>query len=189
MNRILMLFVGLLLLPACSKEPEPVSAPEAADVAAGKAIAEASCTGCHAMDGRGKTADIPNLAAQPQQYLVEAMHAYREGRRHHAALQELIGSFSESDIRDIAGFYAALPPLPPETFEIGGDAVYQEGAEVAERCTGCHGERGISNTPGVPSLAGQQPAYLIVSTQEYASGRRGHAEKEQMLKGLQQIDI
>ena len=141
------------------------------------------------MDGRGKTAEIPNLAAQPQQYLVEAMHAYREGRRHHAALQELIGSFSESDIRNIAGYYAALPPLPPETFEMGEDAVYQEGAEVAERCTGCHGERGISNTPGVPSLAGQQPAYLIISTQEYAGGQRGHAEKEQMLKGLQQVDI
>lgn len=182
------LFAGLLLLSACSESPEPVTVPEV-DTGAGQAIAQANCTGCHAMDGRGKTAEIPNLAAQPEQYLVEAMHAYREGRRHHAALQELIGSFNESDIRNIAGFYASLPPLPPEAAEPVGDAVYTEGAEVAERCAGCHGARGISDTPGVPSLAGQQPAYLIVSTQEYASGRRGHAGKEEMLKGLQQVDI
>ena len=70
-----------------------------------------------------------------------------------------------------------------------GDIAYQEGAEVAAGCTGCHGEHGVSTTPGIPSLAGQQPAYLMVSTQEYASGSRGHAEKEEMLRGLGEVDI
>lgn len=141
------------------------------------------------MDGRGRTAEIPNLAAQPEEYLVEAMNAYREGRRHHAALQELFGSFSGASIRNIAAFYSALPPLPPEAIEVADGHVYREGAEVARRCTGCHGEQGISDSRGVPSLAGQQPAYLIVSTQEYASGERGHAGKEEMLRGLQQVDV
>ena len=27
-------------------------------------MAEASCAGCHGLDGRGETGDIPNLAAQ-----------------------------------------------------------------------------------------------------------------------------
>ena len=66
---------------------------------------------------------------------------------------------------------------------------YQEGAEVAAICAGCHGENGYSTTPGIPSLAGQQPAYLIVSTLEYARGNRGHQEKEEMLQGLGQVDI
>ena len=117
------------------------------------------------------------------------MHAYRDGRRHHAALQELITGFSETDIRNIAYYFAGLAPVQSESVAATGDVAYQEGSEVAAGCMSCHGDRGISNTPGIPSLAGQQPVYLMVSTQEYASGTRGHAEKEEMLQGLGEVDI
>ena len=56
-------------------------------------------------------------------------------------------------------------------------------------CIDCHGERGHSMTPDVPNLAGQHPMYLIVATQEYASGERDNAEKEAMLSGLDNVDI
>jgi cytochrome c553 len=56
-------------------------------------------------------------------------------------------------------------------------------------CARCHGERGFSTTPGVPNLAGQHPMYLIIATQEYASGARDNAEKEAMLQGLDNVDI
>jgi cytochrome c553 len=115
------------------------------------------------------------------------MHAYREGRRHHAALQDLIAGFSEAQISDIAAYFASLSAVqasPP-----GGEEAYRQGAEFAAVCIDCHGERGVSTTEGVPSLAGQQPAYLIVATQEYADGSRGHVEKEEMLRGLDQVDI
>jgi len=187
MKKILPAICVFLMLAACSEEHEP--SVSAVDINAGKSIAAANCSACHASDGRGKTAEIPNLAAQPADYLVEAMHAYRGGQRHHAALQELIAAFSESDIRNIAGYFASLPPLILIPDGAGGDVAYLEGAEFAAACIGCHGERGISSTPGIPSLAGQQPVYLIVSTQEYASGSRGHAEKEEMLQGLEQLDI
>jgi len=187
MKKVIYGVLVLLFLSACSEEPAPVE--QAVDIDAGKRIAQADCSACHGLDGRGRTADIPNLAAQPADYLVEAMHAYREDRRHHAALQDLITGFSEADIRNIAGYFAALPPVPPTPASAEGDAAYREGAEVAAVCTGCHGENGVSTTAGIPSLAGQQPVYLIVSTQEYASGGRGHAEKEQMLQGLGEVDI
>lgn len=180
--------IGLALcLAACSPEQEPPAA--TADAEAGKLIVLANCTGCHAPDGRGKTSEIPNLAAQSAEYLVEAMLAYRNGSRHHAALQDLITGFSEPDIRNIAAYFSELPALPPSSAETAGDIVYLQGAETAALCTGCHGENGVSTTPGVPSLAGQQPAYLILSTQEYSSGRRGHVEKEEMLQGLGDVDI
>jgi cytochrome c553 len=187
MNKILTGIAVLLCLGACSRDPEP-SKP-AVDINAGKAFVAANCSACHTPDGRGKTAEIPNLAAQSAEYLVEAMHAYREGIRHHAALQDLIAGFSEADIRNIAGYFASLPPVEPAPAATEGDTAYQEGATVAAACTACHGDRGISNNPGIPSLAGQQPAYLMVSTQEYASGSRGHAEKEEMLRGLGEVDI
>ena len=187
MKKFLTGLVLALFLAACSGEHEPAAI--AVDAEAGKLIAETHCSGCHALDGRGKSAEIPNLAAQPADYLVEAMHAYREGSRHHAALQDLIAGFDEPDIRNIAAYFSGLPALPPAPAEASSDAAYREGAEVAASCTGCHGENGFSTTAGVPSLAGQQPVYLMISTQEYANGSRGHAEKEAMLQGLGEIDI
>jgi cytochrome c553 len=180
-------FIVLLVLAGCAEEEGPLA--PAIDSGAGKAIAQAHCTACHGMDGAGKTSEIPNLAAQAEDYLVEAMHAYREGRRHHAALQELITGFSETDIRNIAAYFSGLPPLLPASSLPVGETTYRQGAEVAAGCTACHGKQGVSTTPGIPSLAGQQPAYLIVATQEYASGARGHVEKETMLRGLELVDI
>lgn len=190
MRNLVFGIAALLILAACSKEPEPTA--PAVDIAAGKAIAQTTCAGCHGMDGRGEAGDIPNLAAQPADYLIDALHAYKDGRRHHVALQNMTAGMSEADMRNIAGYYSHLPPLaavsqpqPPQSEA----SSYEEGAQIATICAECHGENGYSTTPGVPSLAGQQPAYLIVSTQEYASGSRGHVEKEAMLKGLQKVDI
>lgn len=174
-----------LLLAACTGEQEPAA--PVVNIEAGKTFVAAHCTGCHTIEGQGKTSEIPNLAAQPAEYLVEAMNAYRNGTRQHAALRGLIVGTSEADVRNVAGYFASLPPVAPAPAV--ESAVYEEGRAVAEQCTVCHGEHGISTTPGVPSLAGQHPAYLIVSTQEYARGTRGHAEKEAMLQGLGDIDI
>ncbi len=190
MKNILYGVLAFTFLAACDREPGPSEI--VIDLAAGKVIAEADCSGCHGMDGRGETAEIPNLAAQPAEYLVEAMHAYREGRRHHAALQEMTSEMSEADIANIAGYFASLPPLESITGTQGvpeGATSYSEGAVVAAACIDCHGESGISTTAGTPNLAGQQPIYLIVATQEYKAGTRGHVEKEEMLKGLDQVDI
>ena len=190
MKNILFSVLAFTLLAACAREPEP-SEP-VVDSAAGKVIAEADCSGCHGMDGRGETAEIPNLAAQSAKYLVEAMHAYRDGKRHHAALQDMTSDMSEADIANIAGYYAGLPALEPITGAQGvhqGATSYNEGAVVAAACIECHGESGNSTTAGIPNLAGQQPIYLIVATQEYKDGSRGHVEKEEMLKGLEQVDI
>jgi cytochrome c553 len=189
MKRTAFAIVASLALGACTEEPAP-EAP-AVDTGAGRAIVEAECSGCHGLDGKGRSPDIPNLAGQPADYLVGAMLAYRDDRRHHAALQDLISNFREAEIRNIAAYFAGLPPIPPEAVAATADSdqAYREGAEVAAVCTDCHGEGGFSTTPGMPSLAGQQPVYLIVATQEYADGSRGDAGKEAMLQGLDQVDI
>lgn len=184
MKNILYLSVAFLLLAACSKEPAEV----VVDIAAGKNIAEEGCSGCHGLDGRGATTEIPNLAAQPAEYLVEAMHAYKDGRRQHAALQDMMSEMSGGDIRNIAAYYAALPPLEVVT-DTGDANSYSEGAAAASACALCHGENGVSDTPGIPNLAGQQPLYLVVAIQEYKNGSRAHAEKEAMLAGLERVDI
>jgi len=187
MKNILFGIVVMILLAACGEAPD--QAGPVADIDAGRTIAAADCSDCHGMDGRGATTEIPNLTAQPVQYLVEAMHAYRDGGRLHAALQDMTAGMSDADILNIAAYYASLPPLDPMESEQAGNAAYMEGATVATLCEECHGDKGISSTQGIPSLAGQQPAYLIVSTQGYKSGERGHQDKVDMLSGLEQVDI
>ena len=187
MRNILFGAIILSLMTACSKEPE--SQGTSYDLTAGKAIAAAECADCHGMDGRGSNPDIPNLTGQPVEYLIEAMHAYRDGGRLHAALQDMTQGMSEADIANIAGYYASLPPLEPLARQADTGSSYSEGESIGALCNECHGEMGISTTEGVPSLAGQQPAYLIISTQEYRDGTRGHADKTAMLEGLEDVDI
>ena len=190
MRNFLLGMIALSTLAACSEEQGQPA--QLTDIEAGKAIAEERCSGCHGLDGRGQESDIPDLAAQPADYLADALHAYKDGRRHHAALRDMVSGMSEAEIRNIAAYYSSLPAVEVsvETAPTPrGEAVYEDGAEIAAICTDCHGENGYSEEPGIPSLAGQQPAYLIASTLEYVKGKRGHAEKEQMLQGLRQIDI
>lgn len=187
MKNILFGIVIFALISACSREPE--SSQPVADLDAGKVIAQEACSECHGMDGRGDLADIPNLAAQSASYLVEAMHAYRDGGRLHPTLQDMTSEMSEADITNIAGYYASQPALKPRAETLAGSDSYSEGASVAEICEDCHGSHGISTEEGVPSLAGQQPVYLIVATQEYKKGERGHEGKEAMLAGLAEVDI
>ena len=111
-TKLLIALSASLALAGCGEEQ--AQGPAAVDVDAGKAFVQAHCTGCHTLEGGGKTGEIPNLAGQPQDYLVGAMNAYREGSRHHSALQGLISGTSDEQVRNIAAYFAGLPPLPAE---------------------------------------------------------------------------
>ena len=54
----------------------------AADIAAGKALAEQQCKGCHGMDGKGFAPGIPNLAGQRERYLIAALNEYKARPSH-----------------------------------------------------------------------------------------------------------
>ena len=177
-----------ILLVACGDADRPET-PRTGDGEAGKALAALHCSGCHTLDGRGKTPEVPNLAGQPEDYLVESLKAYREGTRHHVGIRQTLAEFPESGILDLAAFYAGLPPIAAEPDFAQPGKIYAEGEEIASACAGCHGESGISAKPGIPNLAGQHPAYVIVAAQEYARGERENTDKEEMLRGLGAIDI
>jgi cytochrome c553 len=65
------------------------------------------------------------------------------------------------------------------------DDLFKTGQKVASFCANCHGDGGNSTKPEIPNLAGQNPAYLLEQTRQFADGRRKNEFMEGMIKALQ----
>jgi len=186
-----MRYVALALLLSvtligCS-DSSPDKQQSAADIAAGKAIADKECKGCHGLDGKGTAAGIPNLAGQRGRYLMASLKEYKDGVRVHAALRSIAANMSEADTKAVAAFYASLTPVPASKADIFSP--YERGKVVSAECASCHGADGNSKTSGVPNLAGQQPRYFVAATQEYLTGARASAPMDPMLRKLSKLDL
>jgi len=63
----------------------------------------------------------------------------------------------------------------------------QQGAQLAGQvCVSCHGENGVSGTPGIPSLSGQSSAAIYKQLHDYRSGARVN---DQMTPVAQQLAL
>ncbi len=184
---ILSVIVLSLTLMGCTDKAGPTVAKiPPGDAAAGKIIAERGCKGCHGLDGKGIAPAIPNLAAQRERYLFNSLKEYKDGRRTHAALKNMTASMSEADLRNVAAYFASLPPLgKAAAADIKHSSPYEQGQASAAACAKCHGKDGNSTLPGTPSLAGQQPHYLVAAIQEYHQGDRA---KDAMRSSLRDAD-
>jgi cytochrome c553 len=65
----------------------------------------------------------------------------------------------------------------------------QVGAEVAQGCVACHGERGIAADPQNPNLAGQSAAAIYKQLHDYKSGSRVHEVMTGIAQGLDDRQI
>jgi len=84
----------------------------AADTARGSALA-ADCAACHGTDGVSVSADIPNLAAQKEDYLVAQLKAFRGGKRSSPYMTPIAASLDDDAIADIAAHFANLTGASP----------------------------------------------------------------------------
>ena len=178
MKTLLSGLVLSLVLIGCADEREPAAKTTTeklptADLVAGRIIAERDCRMCHGLDGRGAAPAIPHLAAQRERYMLASVKDYAQGRRTHAALRDLMGHLSDAEVQNVVAYYASLPPVAhAAAAEIEHSSPYEQGRKHAAACTKCHGEDGNSKVPGTPTLAGQQPHYLVAAIQEYHQGTR-----------------
>jgi len=82
----------------------------AADVEAGRKIADAQCAACHGKDGK-TSADpsYPRLAGQYADYLAKALNDYQSGGRKNAIMGGMAKPLSKSDIQNLAAYFSSLP--------------------------------------------------------------------------------
>jgi cytochrome c553 len=162
-----------------------------ADVADGKQFADSACVGCHGANGISTTTGIPDLAGQRPVYLYMALRAYQSGARINAAMNTSVKFTSDAALVKVAAYYASLdPPQPPAgaapTFL---DPVLAGKTAAAAACAGCHGEAGVTTTPGFPSLVALTPQYLTTAMKAYRSGQRQNDTMKSMLAAIGDADI
>jgi cytochrome c553 len=206
MKPILFGLVLSLALLGCGKEKEPTaksSVPEkspaatatatampAADIAAGKALAEKTCKSCHGLDGKGAGPAIPHLAAQRERSLVASLKEYKEGKRTHSGLRDIVAKMTDADIRNIAAYYAAQPPVAAAgALDMAHSTPYEQGRKLSEPCAKCHGVDGNATARGTPSLAGQQPTYLIAAIHEYHRGERAKGAMKSTMGDSDRLEL
>jgi len=152
-------------------------------IQAGKAAA-AACAGCHGDTGISKTPGVPSLVGLDPKYLVAAMNAYKSGQRKNDAMKAVLSAATDSDIADMALFYALQKPARAQTPSAGDQAA---GKAATTACTACHGNSGVGTDPATPNLAGQDAQYVAAALRAYKNGSRSDATMKALASSLDDV--
>ncbi|WP_262964393.1 c-type cytochrome [Methylobacter psychrophilus] len=155
----------------------------AADIAAGEQKA-ATCMGCHGPQGKSKSPQWPNLAAQQASYIVSQLHAFKSGTRNNPMMQSVAANLSDDDINNLAAYYSRQPAV-----SAGGDAALaKSGQTKASMCLGCHGASAEGNGQ-FPRLAGQHPDYLVKQLNSFKEKVRQNGHMQAIANMLSEDDM
>ncbi len=66
----------------------------------------ATCAACHGANGNSSNPLWPKLAGQHAAYLEKQMKDFRDGRRQDPVMASLAAALSDTDIADLAAYYA-----------------------------------------------------------------------------------
>jgi cytochrome c553 len=161
----------------------------AADSAAGMQKAQV-CLACHGSNGNSTNPVIPSLAGQPAQFVATQLVMFREGRRKDAQMSPFAANLSNTDMNNIAAYFAAQNLAPPaHTTDPNAE---QAGARLARQfnCVQCHGPA-LLGQQHIPRLAGQQHEYLRAQLRGFKASTRFDMEGQMTsaAQALSDLDI
>jgi thiosulfate dehydrogenase len=141
-----------------------------------------SCSSCHGVDGGGnEQSGFPRLAGLDATYIERQLLAFKEGKRKNPVMEGMAAPLTDQNIRDVALYYAGLPPVnhaqaPAGVSTATGESLAAYG-DMADRglpgCFQCHGSGGSGVGQAFPPLTGQPYSYLLVQLKAWKSGARG----------------
>lgn len=162
---LLALAAALVAAPAAAQSKPPAPPPPKAP-----AIAQ-TCSACHGLKGISTTKDSPSLAGQPDIFTQYQLVFMRDGQRQAGVMAGIVKTLTDENIRDLGGYYAALPPPPPFAKADPVDADKANAVMGPRRCANCHKDD-FSGQGETGRLAGQRPDYLIKALKDFRSGAR-----------------
>lgn len=129
------------------------------------------CLLCHKPNN--PMAYLPTLEGQTAQYLSNQIKAYREKRRPDEVMQTNVAPLSDSDIRDIAEYFASRKPIRA-SFVLDPAKVALGRSKAKDlKCATCH-RPDFAGEKEVPRLAGLDPRYGVRQIIDFVAGRRSH---------------
>lgn len=134
----------------------------------------AACFACHGAFGAGTATGGPRLAGKNPEYLAHALSMFKAGTRASAVMQTVAHNLSDSDIRELATFFAeqdpprAEAPPPPQNLVIAGKQLAEMGAGAdVPACFSCHAVGGKGNGARFPGIAGEPAAFVVARLHEF----------------------
>lgn len=149
----------------------------AGDAAIGKAKS-ATCAACHGPDGNSAAPNFPKLAGQHESYIAKQLRNFKTGARKDPTMTAMVAPLSDSDIDDLAAFFASQSVKVGATAEDKlefGQALYRAGnaSSGVAACAACHGPNGAGNPQAFfPSLSGQHADYIAAQLRMFRKGER-----------------
>ena len=152
----------------------------------------AKCLACHGERAGGDIdfgPDVhfgtPALRGMREDYLRDALTAYRDGTRQHGEMSAVAGLLDDETIEFMAGVFSAYapPPMRPAsdlTALAAGHPLFSKGRAIAQKgvsqrgvppCLACHGPLGEGSAAG-PRLAGQNAIYVRSQFEAFRNGSR-----------------
>ena len=165
-----------------------------ADAAKGQQIASQVCVACHAGDGNSTLPANPKLAGQFPEYLHKQLINFKpqgekKAERENPVMAGMVANLSDSDMRNVAAYYAAqkLKPETAQSKELAaqGQKIYRGGNLVSgvAACAGCHGPDGTGIPGQYPRISGQFAAYIEAQLKAFKSGARAN-DPNGMMRGV-----
>lgn len=137
------------------------------------------CTPCHGPTGISY-ANSPNLAGQYAITVYKQLRDYRSGVRTNAIMNPMAQSLTDTDMREIADYYASLPKPAASRLTAAPPPIVHWGAPMRDvpPCGSCHGT--TDHTLASPWLNGEPRAYLVQQLEAFAAGTRDNDINGQM---------
>lgn len=157
----------------------------AGNAEAGKAKAQA-CFACHGVNGASVTPNFPKLAGQHASYIAKELHDFKNGNRKDPIMTGQAAALSNTDIDDLAAFFAAQKVSlggAEKKFVKAGGKIYRGGIKDKKvpACMACHGPTGSGNPAAkFPHLGGQHAVYLAKAMEDFRSGKRTNDPNKMM---------
>ena len=146
----------------------------------------ATCAACHGTAGEGSPASaIPRLAGQNADYMAHALAMFKDGTRASPVMQAVAHNLSDSDMHDLAQYFATQkPPLahaaePPQAAQVeaGRQLAQMGGGTGLAACFSCHAAGGTGNGARFPSIAGQPASFTVARLHEFQARAKSGAVK------------
>jgi len=149
----------------------PASLPARAETVEEKAQ---MCGGCHGENGVPQEKTTPVIWGQHLGYLYLQLRDYKRGDRKDDQMTPVMDLLEREDLMPLAEYFSkkkwpslGQPPAPADV------AVRAQRANGSVGCTGCH-QASYLGEGTQPRLAGQRKEYLLQSTLDFRTQKRGN---------------